>query len=199
MAEVAMTADRTSAAGHFDTPRSLALVRPDVAFRDSYRSLAAEFVAAGEKLVPFTLAFEHDDFAAFLERLDACARGSDVPKGFVAHSTFWLVRDQAEVVGVSNIRHSLTPSLRREGGHVGYGIRPSARGGGLGVAILRQSLIRAGELGLARILVTCGNRNVASAKAIQRNGGVFESEEYLPDRGEVVQRYWIENALNAGG
>ncbi len=26
---------------------------------------------------------------------------------------------------------------------------------------------------------------------ILRNGGVLESEEYLADQGEVVQRYWI--------
>jgi predicted acetyltransferase len=27
-----------------------------------------------------------------------------------------------------------------------------------------------------------------------RNGGVLESEEYLANRGEVVQRYWINIA-----
>ena len=105
----------------------LALVRPSARFRDSYRGLVSEFVGAGETLIPFTLAFAHDDFDEFLSRLDSCARGIDLPEGFVAHSTFWLVRDQAEVTGVSNIRHSLTVALRREGGGIGYGIRPSAR------------------------------------------------------------------------
>jgi predicted acetyltransferase len=106
----------------------------------------------------------------------------------------WLVRDQIEVVGVSNIRHSLTPALRREGGCIGYGIRPTSRRQGLGIAILRQSLHRAAELGLSRVLVTCSKQNVASARTIMRNGGVLESEEYLADRDEVVQRYWITNA-----
>jgi predicted acetyltransferase len=176
---------------------SLELLRPEPALRDAYRGLVAEFVAAGEKLIPFTLAFPHDDFAAFLARLDDCASGIGVPSGFVAHSTFWLVRDRTDVVGVSNIRHSLTPALSREGGNIGFGIRPNARRQGLGVAILRHSLVRAREIGLTRALVTCGSLNVASAGVIRRNAGVFESEEYLPDRGETVQRYWIEIPSNA--
>src|SRR6476661_5488187 len=47
------------------------------------------------------------------------------------------------------------------------------------------------DLGLARVLVTCGKENRGSVMAIVRNGGVLDSEEFLVDRDEVVQRYWI--------
>ena len=177
---------------------TIALVPPGRAWRDSYRGMVAEVAAAGEKPVPFVLAFEHDDFDALLARLEDCARGVGVPPGFVAHSTYWLVRDRTEVVGVSNIRHALTESLRREGGNIGYGIRPGARRQGLAIAILRASLVRAAELGLDRVLVTCAKANVGSARSIVRNGGVLESEVYLDDRGEIVQRYWIETRTHAG-
>lgn len=173
------------------TQPSLQLVRPAAHLRDSYRSLLAEFAASGEELVPFTLAFDNVDFPAFLSRLEDCAAGTGIPEGFVAHSTFWLVRDGVEVVGVSNIRHALTPALRREGGHIGYGIRPSARRQGLGVAILHASLHRAADLGLSSVLLTCSKQNVASARTIMRNRGVLESEAYLADHDDVVQRYWI--------
>ena len=92
--------------------------------------------------------------------------------------------------------NSLTPALRREGGNIGYSIRPSARGKGFGSEILRLSLGRARELGLADVLLTCGKPNVVSAKVIKRNGGVLESEEFLPNRGEIVQRYVIQSAVN---
>ncbi len=170
---------------------ALVLIHPSAHLRDSYRALVAEFVAYGDTLVPFTLSFDNPDFDAFLSKLADCAKGVGVPDGFVAHTTLWLVRDWTEVVGVSNIRHTLTPALLREGGSIGYGIRPTARRQGLGSAILRLSLLRAAALGLERVLVTCGKQNVASAAAILRNGGVLESEEYIADRGEVVQRYWI--------
>lgn len=170
---------------------ALVLVPPSEHLRDSYLELISEFVAHGNPLVPFTLSFDNTDFDAFLSKLADCAKGVGVPDGFVAHSTFWLVRDWTEVVGVSNIRHSLTPALLREGGSIGYGVRPTARNQGVGTALLRLSLLRATALGVERVLVTCGKDNVASAGVILRNGGVLESEEYLADRGEVVQRYWI--------
>jgi predicted acetyltransferase len=49
-------------------------------------------------------------------------------------------------------------------------------------------------MGLTQVLLTCGKENVASRRVILRNGGVLDSEEYLPDRGEIVQRYLISLA-----
>lgn len=167
------------------------LVSPDRALCDSYRELVSEFIERREPLVPFVLQFDHRDCDAMLARFDDCARGIGLPAGFVAHSTCWLVAADRQVLGVSNIRHSLTPALRREGGNIGYGIRPTARGQGHGVAILRLTLSRAAGLGLSEVLLTCGKANIRSAKVIRANGGTLESEEYLADRGEIVQRYHI--------
>ena len=169
------------------------LVQPSTLHRDSYRSLVAEFLGCAETLVPFVLSFDHSDFDAMLTRLTDCARGIGLSQGFVPHSTFWLIEDNDEVVGVTNIRHELTPALRIEGGNIGYGIRPSARGRGLGTVALRLALGRARDLGLSEVLVTCGKVNIASARIIRRNGGVLQSEEYLESRGEIVQRYAIAN------
>lgn len=170
---------------------ALALVAPSIRFHDSYRGFLTEFEATGEKLVPFVLGFEHGDFDAFLSRLSDCSRGVGLPSGFVAHSTYWLIHGGTDVVGVSNIRHELTEALRREGGNIGYGIRPTSRCSGFGTAILRRSLAEAARLGLHHVLLTCAKTNLGSVKVILRNGGQLESEEYLPDRGEIVQRYWL--------
>ena len=170
---------------------SLRLQAPSANLRDSYRSLIAELESAGEKRVPFPLSFPFDDFGALLARLQDNAKGIGLPEGFVPHSTFWLVRNGEEIVGVSNLRHSLTPFLLREGGNIGYGIRPSARRNGYGREILKMTLPEAQALGLSRVLVTCGKPNLGSARIILDNGGVFESEEFSAERDEVVQRYWI--------
>jgi predicted acetyltransferase len=167
------------------------LVRPTAALEASYRGHVAEFLARGEPLIPFPIGFDLSDFGALLMRLDDCSRGVGIPEGFVAHSTFWLVRNGTEVVGVSSLRHSLTPMLLREGGNIGYGIRPSARGQGFGTEILRRTLERAVAIGLNEALVTCDKANVASARVILGNGGVLDSEIFLEERGVLLQRYWI--------
>ncbi len=169
----------------------LRLEEPTASLAESYRGLVREFLEGGERLVPFPLSFPHDDFAAFLDRLTACARGEGLPPGFVAHSTYWLVRGGTEVVGVSNLRHQLTEALRREGGHIGYGVRPSARRSGIATELLRQTLVRAGAMGLSEVLITCDRANEPSIRTILRNGGVLASEEFLPERGESMQRYRI--------
>ena len=169
----------------------LVLEGPSVALLDSYRSLVREFIVHGEALVPFVLAFDTADGPAFVDHLAACARGEGLPEGFVPHSTHWLVRDGREVVGVSNFRHALTDKLRREGGHIGYGVRPSARRQGIATELLRQTLMRAREKGIEEVLVTCAKANHGSVRTILRNGGHLLSEEFIPERGEVVQRYGI--------
>ncbi|MBW3587911.1 MAG: GNAT family N-acetyltransferase [Actinobacteria bacterium] len=164
--------------------------RPQIGLADSYRSLIKEFEENGEELVPFPLTFPNEDFEAFLKRLEASSRGEGIPEGWVPHTTYWLVQDGV-VVAVSNLRHSLTDALRREGGHIGYGVRPSARRRGLATEILKRTLGEARELGLNEVLITCGSTNAGSIRAILNNGGEFLSEEFLPERGEIVKRYRI--------
>lgn len=167
------------------------LVAPSAEYKDSYRALVAEFMSKGEELIPFTLSFPNENFEAFLAHLAGCERGIGIPADFVPHSTYWLV-EHGEVVGVSSLRHRLTGKLLEEGGHVGYGIRPSKRGRGLGKAILGLTLREAARRGIDRALITCAKANAASAAVIAAQGGILESEAFVERRGEVVQRWWVD-------
>lgn len=181
----------SSADAEHEMAAAVALEIPRVDLIESYRGLVREFKEAGEDLIPFSLSFPHEDGAALVERLAREARGEGLPEGFVAHSTYWLVLEGTTVVGVSNLRHELTPFLRHEGGHIGYGVRPSARDKGFGNEILRQTLARAAELGLERVLVACDADNERSIRTIVRNGGVLEADHVIAHDGAIMQRYWI--------
>jgi predicted acetyltransferase len=170
----------------------ISLVEPTTELRESYDSLMREFVSRGDKLVPFVLEFPYDDFDGLVKKLQEFSEGRGLPEGFVPHSTYWLVKAGKQIVGVSNLRHRLTPRLEREGGHIGYGVRPSERQKGYGTLLLAKTLEMAKAKGLSRVLITCGKENVGSVQVILRNGGVFDSEQFIPEREEVVQRYWIE-------
>lgn len=82
------------------------------------------------------------DFELFIKKLEAYALGQQLPEGYVPMSTFWLSVDDT-LVGISKLRHHLTESLRIEGGHIGYGIRPSERKKGYGTKLLELTLLEA--------------------------------------------------------
>lgn len=170
---------------------SIQLQSPTLELKDSYLSHVAEFRERGEWLIPFVLRFPTDDFPAFLERLRLCALGSEVAQGYAPHETFWLVEDGVRVIGVSNLRLELNDNLRKDGGHIGYGIRPSARRRGHATFILKETLLKAKARGITRALVTAEKGNTGSIKTILKNGGIWDSEELLPGYNDVMQRFWI--------
>ncbi len=172
--------------------QTLSLVEPNLDFQQTYASYVEEFRDRHETLVPFVIGIPYEAFEDYVAELLGYSQGVGIAEGWVSHSTFWLIDRNREIVAVSNVRHSLTPNLMREGGHIGYSVRPSRRGEGLGTAVLRESLQKARDLGLERVLITCGKENLRSARVIQRNHGQFDSEEFLEEREETVQRYWID-------
>src|SRR5688500_15585019 len=63
--------------------------------------------------------------------LRACADGEDPAKvtpGFVPQTVYWMIDDAEQVVGMLRLRHHLNDHLLQHGGHVGYYVRPAARG-----------------------------------------------------------------------
>jgi predicted acetyltransferase len=107
--------------------------------------------------------------------------------GFVPATVWWIVDDEwpDTVLGSIHLRHELNDFLLAEGGHIGYGVRPSARGRGVATAALLLVLDEARALGLERVLVVCDADNVASRATILRDGGVLE------DAPGSIERYWI--------
>ncbi len=170
---------------------SVELITPRESLEGSHRTFVEEFRAGGERVVPWVADEPCDTFAAYVAKLDDGARGIGLQPGMVPHSTFWLIDGRGEIVAISNLRHVLTEYLLRFGGHIGYGVRPSARRRGYATEILRQTLREAHALGLRKLRLTCDRGNVASARTILGNGGELDGEEFLPDEQRVISRYWI--------
>ena len=100
----------------------------------------------------------------------------------VPGTTFWLLEDDRPV-GFGKVRHFLTDALREHGGNVGYAIRPSARGRGLGTEFLALLAAESKKLGVDQLLLTIQNYNTASIRVALANGGriekVTEDRHYL--------------------
>ena len=90
------------------------------------------------------------------------------------HCTYWWIVGGDTILGAIALRHGLNDFLLRAAGHIGYSMRPSARRRGLATWALGQVLGEARARGLDRVLITCADGNLASARVIERHGGVLE-------------------------
>ncbi len=160
--------------------------------RREFLEMARESMAAGSQKNYWGFEEALDNFEPYTKKLLDYGQGRNLPEGWVSASTFWLVKDDETLLGRTSIRHSLTPALDQRGGHIGYYIRPSQRGQGYGTLILALSLEKAKDLGLKRVLVTCDDDNIASARIIQNNGGKL-ADKTKPEGSELpTRRYWID-------
>jgi predicted acetyltransferase len=169
----------------------LQLIEPTVDLRDSWMESAKEW---GDTHQDGSGLWEADDlstvegFAAWTQRL---REQSSLPvTAERVPATYWWIVDNNTFLGAITLRHVLNDKLLEGGGHIGYGVRPSARGRGVATWALSAVLDQARTHGINRVLVTCDEDNVASARTIERNGGVLEDirDTWLGR----TRRYWIE-------
>jgi predicted acetyltransferase len=128
-------------------------------------------------------------FAVWVARLTGQSDPAKANAAGNARCTYrWIVESDCVLGGIA-LRHGSSDYIQWAG-HIGYGIRPSARGRGLATWAMGRMLDQARVLGLDRVLAVCAVDNVASVKTIERCGGLFEGirdTKFGPTR-----RYLIE-------
>jgi predicted acetyltransferase len=167
----------------------------EVAFRapepgDEAEVLEAQRIMAAEG---FTFAFDcapGEKFSKWLESVADARAGTHVAPGWVPAS-FELAVVGGRVAGRLSVRHVLNDFLLRQGGHVGYCVLPQFRGQGIGKRLLHRGLEIALAQGIARVLVTCDEDNVASRRIIEGAGGVYESTYAGSGQRAPIRRYWF--------
>src|SRR4028119_1569803 len=118
--------------------QNISLIEPTADLELEFLTMAKEFQAAGDERYKSAL----ENFSAYLEQASKYSLGIDLKPGLVPQTEFWLV-DSGKTVASSRLRHRLTPVLEREGGHIGYAVRPSERRKGYGTLILALTLEKA--------------------------------------------------------
>ena len=168
------------------------LLVPDTAWHDEWLAFATEFTADdGDHVAGSAMAGRSIDdladpavFAQWVELLVANEQGEQVADGLVASTTRWVVEGD-RLVGTVSLRHELNDFLLREGGHIGYAVRPADRGRGVASAALALALDQCRARGIDPVLITCDDDNVASRRVIEKAGGVLE------DVVDGKRRYWV--------
>ncbi|MFU8871445.1 GNAT family N-acetyltransferase [Micromonospora sp. SL4-19] len=132
-----------------------------------------------------------EGFATWVSGLRDGTDESRVPEGRVPAIYWWIVEGD-EVLGAISLRLRLNDFLLRAGGHIGYGVRPAARRRGVATFALGAALTEAAWRGIDPVLITCDEHNEASARTIERHGGVLEDVRDT-ELGRL-RRYWIRTA-----
>ncbi len=161
------------------------LVIPSKHYLQSYQEAYDGYIANSVTTYGFDNPREIDIF----DKHARYRQARDITPGHVGEDFYWLADTESDqFIGQITIRHELTENLCRCGGHIGYGIRYSHWGRGYGTKMLALALEKAKERGLERVLLTCNDDNIASARVMEKNG--FQLDDKILDEGILIRRYW---------
>lgn len=164
------------------------LVKPTKKYGESWYEAIAEFRAEGLKGF-WNREKEPHDLDEYIKLTRDNEVGESLSRSWVPSTTYWLI-DNGQFVGHTNIRHKLNDYLKNIGGNIGYYIRRSARNKGYGTKILELALLKAKQLGLKKVLITCDESNIASKKVIEKNKGQLQDKVIYEGKSKL--RYWID-------
>lgn len=164
------------------------LTEPSPRYRNGFQDLVNDYVYSGETIYMQLYRPALKNFEKYLQQLQQHKWGRKLPYHEVPYSTWWLADEKGVIYGNLRLRHQSLPVY----GNVGYDIRPSFRGKGLGTLLLRLGLGKAKELEMERLKIACDEKNLASLKIIEKNGGQFLERIYDRRTRLYVKRFLIK-------
>ena len=172
-------------------------VFPNQNYEEKAKDFIGEFDRYGSEIAGGAGLDKYLKSATYQEWIDKVTAGIDianVKEGKVPAFTYFYVREEDDkIIGMITIRLALNDFLRKEGGHIGYCIRPTERRKHYGSTMLKEALKFCNVIGLNEVIITCNKSNPASAGVIKNCGGQLDAEFYNETFGKTVQRYLIKN------
>jgi len=151
------------------------------------RDYVQEHYDYGEQHISASYSLTSMAYGDWVEKIKRCAETGEGESG---RSLVLLCFDQERLVGLLSVRYELPRELSESIGDIGYGVRPTERRKGYATIMLRHALDICREKGKTSVIVGCYKDNVASARTIQKNGGVFigENDNYTKGRPSLYFR-----------
>jgi len=170
------------------------VLTPMLPGRDAeFEEMLAEYREAGETQVykgHQVIAWQ--GYAAFYDLLSRMKTGG-YPTPDIVPMDSYFIEEGGRILGELYIRYGLSLRLEKIGGHAGYKVRPTERKRGVATTALRLALRLLLQKGVERALVTCNETNAASARVIEKCGGIRINDSET-EQG-VERRYWVPTGL----
>lgn len=169
------------------------LVAPDAEHATRFEEMIAEYRANNDiGIYTGFYSAAWDGYHAYRILLERLSHGGWPFPEVVPGETHFIMDDE-QIIGEVYLRFRLDSVLRKDGGNIGYQIRPNMRSKGYATAGLRLALKRLREVGVTEALLTCSDDNGASIRVIEKSGGVRIDDAHLDD-GTKNRRYLIQTA-----
>lgn len=148
------------------------LEKPSIKRKNEAKEYVKEFINKNEELKGLGKLKEvinnltYENYLLYLDKIEK----NEIEE--VPETTYFLIRrEDNKIVGITNLRHYLNERLKKCGGHIGYGIRPTERNKGYAKIGLYLTLLEAKKLNIKNVRVDCKKDNIQSNKVILKVGG----------------------------
>ena len=172
------------------------LVFPDITYKEKAIEYIKEFYDYGSEINgsgSLDRFLKESTYEEWLKKVLSDIDIANIREPRVPALTYFYVRDDDDrIVGMINIRLALNDFLRKEGGHIGYSVRPSERGKHYATGMLNAALKVCDTVGINEVLISCDKENAASAGVIKNCGGVLKEEFYSESFHELIQMYVVK-------
>lgn len=172
------------------------LVLPDLIYKEKAIEFINEFYEYNSDINgsgALDSYLEKSTYEEWIKKVLADIDIANIPQPRVPALTYFYVREEDDkIIGMINLRLALNDFLQKEGGHIGYCIRPAERQKHYATDMLSEALKIYTTLGIKEVIISCDKSNVASANVIKNCKGELETEFYSEAFKEVIQKYIIK-------
>lgn len=153
----------------------ICLIRPTLELKEKALAYRKEHFEHGEMIISGSeLLDKTESYEEWLSSVTLNTDPKTVNENWVVTDTFFAIRkSDNRIIGMIDLRHTLNDFLK-DLGNCGYSVRPSERKKGYATEMLYQLLQMAKKTEMKELHISVEKNNTASAKVIQKNGGVYE-------------------------
>ncbi|MDF1617979.1 GNAT family N-acetyltransferase [Petrocella sp. FN5] len=175
--------------------KDIKLTKPSLLYQSTFLDFVKDVKESGYESYTHYVKAEKN-FSEFMNELIDMSEGVNIKKGWAPCSSYWLIDNNEEVIGVIRIRHRVDNDSLEMAGHIGYEIKSSKRKKGYGQRLLELGLMEARKIGLQKVLITCDEDNVASKRMIEKCKSKYKKSIFDEESGKNILQYEVDTVYD---